>query len=156
MIKKQIDLLDKMNDDTTHMLSLDTITEYVANLKELLSSSSFLEQKSFLRTFVKRIELSEPQVIIDYTIPLPINGLTTAEEVLCINKLGSPNLWFPGELAIRTIPRILNAGRPSTHLSRFLITDFERPILLPVTLITLIPSIFLPIVQPTYASKRMK
>ena len=89
MTKKQSDLLDEMNDDTTHVLSLDTITEYVTSLKELLSSSSFLEQKSFLRTFVKRIELNEPQVIIDYTIPLPINGLTTTEEVLRINKLGS-------------------------------------------------------------------
>jgi len=30
-------------------------------------------------------------IVIDYTIPLPINGLTTKEEVLRIDKLGSPN-----------------------------------------------------------------
>ena len=39
----------------------------------------------------------------------------------------SPNLCSLGEAAIRIIPRILNAGRPSTSLSRFLIIDLGRP-----------------------------
>jgi site-specific DNA recombinase len=104
LTRKQSDLLDEMNDDAPHILSLDTITEYVTSLKELLSSSSFLEQKSFLRTFVKRIELNEPQVVIDYTIPLPINGLTTTEEVLCINKLGSPSRTRTYNLAVNSRP----------------------------------------------------
>jgi len=72
-------------------MNLETIKEYVSSLKALLGSSSFMEQKSFLRSFVKRVELNEPQVVIDYTMPLPINGLTTTEEVLRIDKHGSPS-----------------------------------------------------------------
>jgi hypothetical protein len=60
-------------------------------MKTLLVSSSFIEQKSFLRSFIKRIELNEPKVVIDYTMPLSINGLTTTEEVLRIEGLGSPD-----------------------------------------------------------------
>ena len=64
--------------------------EYVASLKTFLGSSSFIEQKSFLKSFIKRIELNEPQVVIDYTMPLPINGLTATEEVLYID-----GIWLP-------------------------------------------------------------
>ena len=88
--EKRNELLDKMNDETPRMLNLETIKEYVSSLKTLLSSSSFMEQKSFLRSFLKRIELNEPQIVIDYTMPLPIDRLTTTEEVLPIDKLGSP------------------------------------------------------------------
>jgi len=52
-----------------------------------------MEQKSFLRSFVKRVEFKDPQVVIDYTVPLPINELTTTEEVLRIDKPGSPS-WI--------------------------------------------------------------
>ena len=56
-----------MNDETPYMLNLEMIQEYVSSLKTLFSSSSFIEQKSFLRSFVKRIELNEPRIVIDYT-----------------------------------------------------------------------------------------
>ena len=88
--QKRNELLDKMNDETPHMLNLETVQEYVSSLKTLLCSSSFIEQKAFLRSFVKRIELNEPQIVIDYAMPLSINGLTTMEEVLRIDRLGSP------------------------------------------------------------------
>ena len=88
--QKRDGLLDEMNEESPQALNLKTIQEYVSSMKALLASSSFIEQKSFLRSFVKRIELNEPQVVIDYTMPLPINGLTTTEEVLRIDKLGSP------------------------------------------------------------------
>ncbi len=87
---KRNDLLDAMNEDSPQALNLETVQEYVSSLKSILASSSFIEQKSFLRSFVKRIELNEPRVVIDYTMPLPIKGLTTTEEVLCIDNLGSP------------------------------------------------------------------
>ena len=87
---KRNELLDGMNDGAPRPLDLDKIQEYVASLKTFLESSSFMEQKSFMRSFIKRIELNEPQVVIDYTMPIPINGLTTTEEVLCIDRIGSP------------------------------------------------------------------
>ena len=87
---KRNQLLDEMNEGSPINLGLDRIREYVDSLKTLLESSSFIEQKTFLKSFIKRIELNEPQVVIDYTMPLPINGLTATEEVLRIDRIGSP------------------------------------------------------------------
>jgi site-specific DNA recombinase len=84
------DLLNKMNEGAPEPLNVYRVKTYVASMKTILDSSSFIEQKTFLRSFIKRIELDEPRVVIDYTMPLPINGLTTTEEVLCIDKPGSP------------------------------------------------------------------
>ncbi len=96
-----------MNDESPRELNLETVEKYVSGLKELLRSSSFMEQKSFLRSFVKRIELNEPQIAIDYTVLLPINGSTTTREVLPIDRLGSPG-------RIRTYNQAVNS-RPLYH-----------------------------------------
>ncbi len=102
--EKRNELLDKMNDKTPQALNLKQIQEYVSSTRTLLASSSFIEQKSFLRSFVKRIELNESQVVIDYTMPLPINGLTTTEEVLCIDKLGSRGRTRTYDQAVNSRP----------------------------------------------------
>ena len=101
---RQNELLDEMNREGPRRLDLQQIQEYVASLKSVLSSNSFLEQKSFLRSFIKRIELNMPQVVIDYAMPLPIEGLTTTEEVLCIYKLGSPSRIRTYNLAVNSRP----------------------------------------------------
>jgi site-specific DNA recombinase len=100
--EKRDELLDKMNDKTNHVLNLEMVKEYVSSLKTLLSGSSFIEQKYFLRSFIKSIELNVPQIVINYTVPLPVKGLTTTEEVLRIDKLGSPS-------RIRTYNRAVNS-----------------------------------------------
>ena len=53
---KRNQLIDEMNEGTHIDLDLDRIREYVDSLKNLLESSSFLEQKTFLKSFLKRIE----------------------------------------------------------------------------------------------------
>lgn len=105
--EKRNGLLDAMNEESPQALNLTTVQEYVSSMKTLLVNSSFIEQKSFLRSFIKKIELNEPQVVIDYTMPLPINGLTTTEEVLRIDKLGSRG-------RIRTYDQAVNS-RPLYH-----------------------------------------
>ena len=32
----------------------------------------FLQRKTFLRSFVKRVEINPKSVVVDYTIPLPL------------------------------------------------------------------------------------
>ncbi|MBI4283551.1 MAG: recombinase family protein [Chloroflexi bacterium] len=94
--EKRDELSDKRAAEACQIVDPKTISEYVADLKGLLASASFLEQKAFLRSFVKRVEFNPPQVAIDYTIPLPQpDGLTSTREVLRINKTGSPILTFP-------------------------------------------------------------
>ncbi len=102
--EKRNGLLDAMNDEPPQALNLKTIQEYVSSMKALLVSSSFIEQKSFLRSFIKRIELNEPKVVIDYTMPLPINGLTTTEEVLRIEGLGSRGRTRTYDQAVNSRP----------------------------------------------------
>ena len=53
---KRNQLIDEMNEGARIDLDLDRIREYVDSLKNLLESSSFLEQKTFLKSFLKRIE----------------------------------------------------------------------------------------------------
>ena len=98
-LKSQIDeLQNRRFDAMTHAgqfepqpLDYSTVKTYVDDLKDLLSKGSIMEQKSFLRSFVKRIELDLPQVVIDYTVPLPTRKAEPlSREVLPITPSGSP------------------------------------------------------------------
>jgi site-specific DNA recombinase len=78
---------------------------YVQNLKTLLSNGTFIEQKAFLRSFIKRIEFEPGQVAVDYTIPMPIGKDRTSErEVLSIKRLGSPGRIRTCDLAVNSRP----------------------------------------------------
>jgi hypothetical protein len=46
------------------------VKAYVDDLNALFSKGSIMGQKAFLRSFVKRIEIDQPRVVLDYTIPL--------------------------------------------------------------------------------------
>jgi site-specific DNA recombinase len=77
------------------------VKAYVDDLKALLSTGSIVEQKSFLRSFVKRIEVNLPQVVIDYTMPLKTQKVEPLErEVLPFVYDGSP---FPPRLTARAV-----------------------------------------------------
>ena len=110
--------MDKINDDTPRILSLETIQEYVSSLKVLLGSSSFMEQKSFLGSFIRSVELNEPKVVIDYTMTLPINGFTTTQEVLRIDKYGSPG---------GTAPELLFEKKQLIPALQQLLVSYPRP-----------------------------
>jgi DNA invertase Pin-like site-specific DNA recombinase len=86
---KRDEVLDRMKSEAPALLDLEAIEEYVSGLRELLGRSSFVEQKAFLRSFIKRIELNEPDITIEYVAPVPRGELTTTEEVLRIDRLGS-------------------------------------------------------------------
>jgi site-specific DNA recombinase len=57
----------------------------VADLRELLLEGEFFEQKTFLRSFVKRIDYGFPQVQIEYTFPLDPRTMAN-REVLAMGK----------------------------------------------------------------------
>ena len=51
--------------------SEDEIREYAQELKSLLETSSIVERKSFLRSWIKKIDLDIPQGgTIEYSLPL--------------------------------------------------------------------------------------
>ena len=54
--EKRDKLLGKMNNETAHVVNLKAIEGYVSDLKGLLESAPFLEQKAFLRSFIPKID----------------------------------------------------------------------------------------------------
>ena len=44
---------------------------YIDNLRSLLAESCITEQRSFLKSFVERIEVDDSEIKIYYTIPMP-------------------------------------------------------------------------------------
>ena len=49
------------------------VTELLSRLHEVLSGIDITEKKSLLRGFVKRIEVADKKITINYTIPTPVN-----------------------------------------------------------------------------------
>ena len=72
-------------------VELQAVKAHVADLKALLSKGSIVEQKSFLRSFIKRIKVSLPRIVVDYTIPLVAGEAESAtSEVLSMGGSGTP------------------------------------------------------------------
>ena len=69
---------------------------YVQDLRELLGSASIMEQKAFLKSFVKSVEVSSLEVKVNYTMPMPVLGAeteTVGETVLGTVQDGGP-FWI--------------------------------------------------------------
>ena len=68
---------------------INEIKNYVDDLKTVLGSAPTLEQKAFLRSFVKRIDVSKSDVAINYTIPMsPLNEYRETVGVLGFKQNG--------------------------------------------------------------------
>ena len=91
MEKQRNSFVEDMESEEVELLSAPAVKEYADDLRSLLSKGSIMEQKSFLRSFVKRIEVNLPDVAIDYTIPLESKKVEPlAREVLPFAQTGSP------------------------------------------------------------------
>ena len=83
-------LLNRIQSDEPQQLDEKEVMSYVGELEQILGEKSFLQQKTFLRRFVKRLEINPEGFVMDYTIPVPVdNNRTSTREVLYINKDGS-------------------------------------------------------------------
>jgi hypothetical protein len=49
---------------------METVTGYVSDLRNLLEESPFPERRSFIKSFVKDVEVTGNQVLLTYTIPM--------------------------------------------------------------------------------------
>lgn len=52
------------------------IKNYASDLRNLLAESSITEERSFLKSFIERIEVDESQVKMYYTIPMPPHSVS--------------------------------------------------------------------------------
>ena len=54
----------------THV-DAETVKSYAEDLKSLLGEADITESKSFLRSFIKRIEINKSEAVIQYNLPVP-------------------------------------------------------------------------------------
>ena len=95
---------------TVELANPEVVRGYVQDLKRLLEESSIVEQKTFLKSFVERIEVGNSEAKVMYTIPLlPDNSPSEAVAVL-------PFVHNGGAEGIRT-PDLLRAREALSQLS---------------------------------------
>lgn len=77
-------------------IELSTVKSYVQDLRNLLEESDFVQSKSFLRSFIRRIVINKKQVVIYYNLPVPsTRGKQQVAEVLPIVTPGGPEGTIP-------------------------------------------------------------
>jgi hypothetical protein len=124
-------LEEAIRDTRVELLDSSVVNAYVDDLKSLLSKGSIVEQKSFLRSFVKRIEVNLPQVAIDYTIPLEMKKVEPlTREVLPFAYAGSPKMQKLGT------GKSLLSFEPLLKISELIYTNtkLKRKIIFTVTI----------------------
>lgn len=72
--KRELETL--LSDRKVELANLETATRYVDDLKNLLEESSLAERKSFIRSFVKEVNVTGDEVLLTYTMPLPPEGIS--------------------------------------------------------------------------------
>ncbi len=88
--QKRDSLISRIESDEPEKLDATEVMSYVNELEQVLGEKSFLQQKTFLRRFVKRVEINPKGFVLDYTIPVPVDkNRTSTREVLYIKQDGS-------------------------------------------------------------------
>lgn len=87
---KRSAIIERAQDVKADAIEASVVTAYVKDLKALLGKGSIIEQKSFLRSFLKKAVFDGKPVAIDYTVPIN-QGSTEAlaSEVLPLVRSGS-------------------------------------------------------------------
>ncbi len=57
--------------DALETVDLHVVQHYTNDLRNLLAKSSVTEQRSFLKSFVEKIETDDEKLKMYYTIPMP-------------------------------------------------------------------------------------
>lgn len=68
--ERRFEVVESLKESTVELLEVPRVRAYVEDLRALLSKGAILEQKAFLRSFVKRIEVNHPHITLDYHILL--------------------------------------------------------------------------------------
>ena len=70
-------------------IDVNTVKAYAQDLRSLLEEADITERKVFLRSFIKRIQVSKDEAKVYYNLPLPQTGASKVEvEVLPIDTFG--------------------------------------------------------------------
>jgi len=77
---KRIEIESQMSDRKVELADLESITDCVDDLRELLKEGSTAERRTFIRGFVKEVKVIGNEVVLNYTMPLIPDYLTMEKE----------------------------------------------------------------------------
>jgi site-specific DNA recombinase len=84
------DIEDALLNRKAELADLDTVIEYVEDLKTALMNSPLTERRVFIRSFVKEVKVTGDEALLSYTIPLPPSSIVEEKAgVLSIVQHGS-------------------------------------------------------------------
>jgi site-specific DNA recombinase len=66
-----------LSDRKAELADMNTVTDYVEDLRNLLSHSSITEKKSFIKSFVREVKVTGKEVMIRYAMPVQCGLVTT-------------------------------------------------------------------------------
>lgn len=71
LLQAKTDAEEMLRYKSVDMADPQVVKDYADDLRNLLGKSSIIEQRSFLKSFVERIEVDESEAKVYYTIPMP-------------------------------------------------------------------------------------
>jgi site-specific DNA recombinase len=93
--KARVQIEAEMVAQRAEEVNLDVVKAYAQDLRSLLGEAGVTARKTFLRSFIRRIEISRDKVTNYYNLPLPQAGSKKGETaVLPIDTLGGPRGHF--------------------------------------------------------------
>lgn len=73
------ELENALSDKKVELADEETMSEYVLDLRSLLSRGSLTERKAFIKSFVREVEVRGKQVVLSYSIPVSQKGISREE-----------------------------------------------------------------------------
>lgn len=65
---KQDELNENLGQEEIPLADAEVIKLYVSDLREVLSQGTIVEQGTFIKTFVNRVDYEHPNITVEYTI----------------------------------------------------------------------------------------
>ncbi len=70
------ELENLLSDRKVELAGMETVKSYVGDLRNLLEDSPLVERKSFIKSFVKEVRVTDAEALMTYTIPMPPKQLS--------------------------------------------------------------------------------
>ena len=76
------ELENLLSDRKVELANLETVKDYVEDLRNLLEESPLAERRSFIKSFIREVRVTGTEVLLTYNMPLSAGSLS--EETLVV------------------------------------------------------------------------
>lgn len=79
LLTTKAELEHKLSDRRVYLADMETVTQYVKDLRTLLDESPLMERKSFIKSFIQEARVTGAEVSLIYTMPVAPHVMTSEE-----------------------------------------------------------------------------